>query len=127
MSMITGKCGYEGCQEDITPAKSTAQFSRNRGLHMKTAHSVPGLSHTREGRKKLAQIRLRDKIGIEVEPVSGNGSESKINRDVYKQAYQKGYRAAHKNSEETQASAGAELKFICPCCQARVWVTAPRS
>lgn len=37
-----GKCPQKGCQADIKPADTEAQFKRNLGLHLRTQHGIPG-------------------------------------------------------------------------------------
>ncbi len=132
--MIKCKCGYEGCQQDITPAETQAQFNRNRGLHLRVVHGITGAASTPEGRRLVAKNRYRQKKGlpplaslesspVEVEPAAD--SERKRQQREHRIAYQAEYRK-RKQREKYQPSTNnneAKLKFICPDCGARVFTT----
>lgn len=133
--LITGKCGHEGCQADILPAKTQAQYNRNLGLHLRVKHGIIGNSSTPDGRRRQALDRYRRKMGLPPAETAAPAAEAKAEqtreelRAAYKKQYQANYRAMRK-LKKAQASAPngaidrqAVLKFICPDCGCRVWTT----
>lgn len=130
--MITGKCGYQGCQYDIVPAKNQAQFNRNKGVHLRVAHGLEGAYQDPEYRNRMQRERSHKKKGIPVEVPPPTSvvlakTEEEIKSERRRQ-YGANYRRMQKLKKAQEASGssvgnGAVLKFICPDCGCRVWTT----
>lgn len=117
--MIHGKCGYNGCQYDIKPGETQAKFNRNKGVHLRTAHGVPGSWNTRQRKKITNPV-------VEMNPKMDSISQEAVRRQ-HRREYQAEYRERKKKERQQQLSSvnnsAAKLKFICPDCGARIFTT----
>lgn len=141
--MITGKCGYQGCQYDIVPAKNQAQFNRNKGVHLRVAHGLKGAYQDPEYRNRMQRERVQREKGVPVEApllagkwpmqtsvvqTSGAAKTEEEIKSERRRQYGANYRRMQKLKKAQEASGssvgnGAVLKFICPDCGCRVWTT----
>lgn len=113
-----GKCDVPGCQYEIAPADTQAKFNRNLGVHKRAAHGIVGSWNNKNNKREAARNRYRLKHGIPIEaPVQGSGQP--IDREALKAKRREEYRARKQQKQQ----GAVELKFICPCCGAFIYVS----